>query len=256
MEKMIQAVFNNEVDAFKGLQAIQELAAVKDISLGETYVLTKDEAGKTAIRSAKDDDQGAGALGGGLLGGLIGLLAGPVGLIVGVAGGMIAGSAGETLRAESVSDYLDAVSANVPAGKSVLVAHVWEDWETPVNTVLLTLTDQISRYNLDEQVYVPVQTEMTKIDEDIKAAETKYLEADGSTKAEWNQSLEALRDKRDNLKRKLNVNVDHQEKQFQSWIDHHQEEVEGDAERQERLKKRLEEQQLRLADLRRQRSSM
>jgi uncharacterized membrane protein len=256
MEKMIQAVFNNEVDAFKGLQAIQELAAVKDISLGETYVLTKDEAGKTAIRSAKDDEQGAGALGGGLLGGLIGLLAGPIGLIVGVAGGMIAGSAGETLRAESVSDYLDAVSANIPNGKSVLVAHVWEDWETPINAVLLPLTDEISRYNLDEQVYVPVQTEMSKIDEDIKEAETKYLEADGGTKAEWNQSLEALRDKRDNLKRKLNVNVDHQEKQFQSWIDHHKDEVEGDQERQDRLKKRLEEQQLRLASLRRQRSDL
>lgn len=256
MEKMIQAVFNNEVDAFKGLQAIQELAAVKDISLGETYVLTKDEAGKTAIRSAKDDDQGAGALGGGLLGGLIGLLAGPIGLIVGVAGGMIAGSAGETLRAESVSDYLDAVSANIPNGKSVLVAHVWEDWETPINTVLLPLTNEISRYNLDEQVYVPVQTEMSKIDEDIKEAENKYLEADGGTKAEWNQSLEALRDKRDHLKRKLNVNVDHQEKQFQSWIDHHKDEVEGDQDRQERLKKRLEEQQLRLASLRRQRSDL
>jgi uncharacterized membrane protein len=256
MEKMIQAVFNNEVDAFKGLQAIQELAAVKDISLGETYVLTKDEDGKTAIRSAKDEDQGAGALGGGLLGGLIGLLAGPVGLIVGVAGGMIAGSAGETLRAESVSDYLDVVSSNVPNGKSILVAHVWEDWETPINTVLLPLTDQISRYNLDEQVYVPVQTEMSKINEDIKEAETKYLEADGSSKTEWNQSLEALREKRDNLKEKLHINVDHQEKQFLSWIDHHQDEVDGDAERRERLKRRLEEQQVRLAALRRQKSNL
>jgi uncharacterized membrane protein len=250
MEKMIQAVFNNEVEAFKGLLAIQQLAAVKDISLGETYVLTKDENGKTAIRSAKDEDQGAGALGGGLLGGLIGLLAGPLGVIVGVAGGMIAGSATETLRAESVSDYLDVVSANIANGESVLVAHVWEDWETPVNAALLPLTDQISRYNLDEQVYVPVQTEMSKISADIKAAEAKLQEADGSTKEEWNKSLEELRSKRDNLQNKLNVNVDYHEKQFQSWIDHHQDELEEDEARRERLKKRLEEQQTRLAELR------
>jgi uncharacterized membrane protein len=235
MEKMIQAVFNSEVEAFKGLQAIQQLATVKDISLGETYVLTKDENGKTAIRSAKDDDQGSGALGGGLLGGLIGLLAGPLGLIVGVAGGMIAGSAGETLRAESVSDYLDVVSSNVPNGKSILVAHIWEDWETPVNTVLLPLTDQISRYNLDEQVYVPVQTEMSKISDDIKQAETKFLEANGSTKEEWS-------------------NVDYHEKQFQSWIDHHEEGAEQDEARRARLKKRLEEQQSRLAALRKNKS--
>jgi uncharacterized membrane protein len=254
MEKMIQAVFDNEVDAFKGLQAIQQLASVKDISLGETYILTKDEEGKTAIRSAKDDDQGAGALGGGLIGGLIGLLAGPLGLIVGVAGGMLAGSAGETLRAESVSDYLDVVSSSVPNGKSVLVAHIWEDWETPVNTVLLPITDQISRYNLDEQMYVPVHTEMGKISDDIKAAETQFLEAHGDAKAEWSTSLEALRSKRDNLQKKLNINVDYQEKQFESWIDHHKDELEQDEERKERLKKRLEEQQSRLASLRRNRT--
>jgi uncharacterized membrane protein len=256
MEKMIQAIFNNEVEAYKGLQAIEQLGAAKDISLGDSYVLTKDENGKTSIRSAKDENQGAGALGGGLLGGLIGLLAGPLGLIVGVAGGMIAGSAGETLRAESVSDYLDAISSNIPNGKSVLVAHIWEDWETPLNTVLLPLTDQISRYNLDEQVYVPVQTEMSKISEDIKEAEIKFLEADGSTKAEWNKSLEELRSKRDNLQNKLNVNVDYHEKQFQSWIDHHQDELEGDEARRARLKKRLEEQQSRLAALRKNRSPL
>jgi uncharacterized membrane protein len=256
MEKMIQAVFNSEVEAFKGLQAIQQLGSLKDISLGETFVLTKDENGKTKIRSAKDDNQGAGALGGGLLGGLIGLLAGPLGLIVGVAGGMIAGSAGETLRAETVSDYLDVVSSNIPNGKSVLVAHIWEDWETPVNTVLLPLTDQISRYNLDEQVYVPVQTEMSKISEDIKEAETRFLEANGSTKEEWRKSLEELHSRRDNLQNKLNVNVDYHEKQFQSWIDHHQDEGEHDEARKNRLKKRLEEQQNRLAALRKNRSHL
>lgn len=253
---MIQAVFNSEVEAFRGLQALQQLAAVKDISLGETYVLTKDEQGQTAIRSAKDEDQGAGALGGGLLGGLVGLLAGPLGLIVGVAGGMLAGSAGETLRAEKVSDYLDVVSSNIPNGTSLLVAHIWEDWETPVNSVLMPLTDQISRYNLDEQVYVPVQSEVSKISEDIKEAESKLAESDGSVKEEWTKSLDELKTKRDHLQNKLNINVDHHEKQFQSWIDHHKDEMEADQDRRARLQKRLEEQQLRLAALRKNRTQL
>ncbi len=200
MEKMIQAVFNSEVEAFKGLQALQQLDLTKDISIGETYVLTKD---KTSIRSAKDEDQGAGAIGGGLIGGLIGLLAGPLGLIVGVAGGMLAGSAGETLRAESVSDYLDTVAANIPNGKSVLIAHVWEHWETPVNTVLLPLTEDVSRFNLHEEVYIPAKTELDKLSEDIKVAETKFLEAEGSEKAEWNATLTALRHQRDQLQNRI-----------------------------------------------------
>jgi len=165
MEKMIQAVFNSEVEAFKGLQAIQQLGNNKDISVGETYILTKDAEGKTSIRSAKDSDAGSGTLGGGVLGGLIGLLAGPLGLLVGVAGGMIAGSASETLRAENVSDYLDAVAANVPNGRSVLVAHIWEDWEVPLNTAMLSLTSDLSRYNLDEQVYVPAHSELSSRNE-------------------------------------------------------------------------------------------
>jgi uncharacterized membrane protein len=254
MEKMIQAVFNTEVEAFKGLQAIQQLDTTKDISVGETYVLTKDEEGKTSIRSAKDKDAGAGTLGGGLLGGLIGLLAGPLGLLVGVAGGMIAGSAGETLRAESVSDYLDVVSANIPNGKSVLVAHVWEDWETPVNTALLPFTEQISRYNMDEQVYVPVRTELTKVSDDIKEAENRFLESDGESKADWNKTLEDLRTKRQNLQKKLNINVDHQEKQYQAWIDHHAEELEQDEEVKERLRHRAAAQRARLELLRKNRS--
>lgn len=153
MEKIIHALFNNEVDAFKGLQALQQLDLTNDLSLGESYLLTKDEAGEIAIKSAKDKAEGSGIVGGGLLGGLVGLLAGPLGFIVGVAGGMIAGSAGETLRAEDRSDYLDVVSANIPNGKSLLIAHVWEDWQTPVDAELKPIANQISRFEVEDKVF-------------------------------------------------------------------------------------------------------
>ena len=249
MEKMIQALFDSETDAFRGLQAIQQLGLTKDISIGETYVLTKDADGNTAIRSAKDEAEGSGALGGGLIGGLIGLLAGPLGLIVGVAGGMLAGSAGETLRAESVSDYLDAVSEKIPNGKSVLVAHVWEDWETPLNSVLLPITAEVSRFNVHDDVYVPAQTELDKISADIKAAEIRFLEADGADKADWNTTLEALRLKREQLQHQLNSNYDQQEKQYQTWIDQHEQDEITNEDKQERAAKRLEAQKARLEQL-------
>ncbi|MCD0488478.1 DUF1269 domain-containing protein [Pedobacter sp. MC2016-14] len=208
MEKMIQALFDTELDAFKGLQAIQQLDSTEDIKVGETYVLVKDLDGKTSIRSAKDESEGDAALGGGLLGGLIGLLAGPLGFVVGVAGGMIAGSAGETLRAESVSEYLDAVSAEIPDGKSVLVAHVWENWETPLDAVLLPLTKDIRRFSVQEEIYVPVKSELEKLTEDISVAETRFLEAEGSQKLEWNATLTALREKRDRLQHRLSAQQD------------------------------------------------
>ncbi|RZM26415.1 MAG: DUF1269 domain-containing protein [Pedobacter sp.] len=251
MEKMIQALFDSETDAFKGLQAVQQLGLTKDISVGETYVLTKNTDGSTAIRSAKDEAEGSGALGGGLIGGLIGLLAGPLGLIVGVAGGMIAGSAGETLRAESVSDYLDAVSEKIPVGKSVLVAHVWEDWEAPLDTVLTPLTTDISRFNLQEEVYVPVHSELDKISADISAAESRISESDDTEKAEWEETLHSLRKKKEHLVQHLNANYQHQEKQYQSWVDDHNDDYAADDAQRARALQRLEAQRARLEELRR-----
>lgn len=153
MEKIIHALFDNEVEAFKGLQALQQLDLVNDLSLGESYLLSKDVSGETAIRSAKDKAEGTGVVGGALVGGLLGLLAGPLGFIVGVAGGMIAGSAGETLRAEDRSDYLDVVSAGIPAGKSLLVAHVWEDWQTPVDALLNPIANEVKRFEVADKVF-------------------------------------------------------------------------------------------------------
>lgn len=254
MERMIQALFNNEVEAFKGLQALQQLDLTQDISIGETYVLSKSINGETSIRSAKDDGQGAGALGGGLLGGLIGLLAGPLGLIVGVAGGMIAGSAGETLKAENVSDYLDAVSEKIPNGKSVLIAHVWEDWETPVNTVLLPISLELNRFDLHDEVYIPAKTELEKVNEDIKEAEVRFLEAEGDTKGEWNATLTELRSKRNHLQQKLDRNSDHQEDQYHAWINRNNDAPEEhDADRREFLNRRVSEQKARLDELKKNR---
>lgn len=153
MEKIIHALFDNEIEAFEGLQALQQLDLVNDLSLGESYLLSKNEMGETSIRSAKDKAEGSGVVGGALVGGLIGLLAGPLGFIVGVAGGMIAGSAGETLRAEDRSDYLDVVSANIPAGKSLLIAHIWEDWQTPVDAVLNPIAREVARFEVNDKVF-------------------------------------------------------------------------------------------------------
>lgn len=254
MEKMIQALFNNEVEAFKGLHALQQLDLTKDISIGETYILSRDENGKTSIQSAKNASEGVGVISGGLLGGLVGLLAGPLGFIVGVAGGMIAGSAGETLKAEEVSDYLDKISANIPNGKSVLIAHVWENWETPVDTVLLPLTHDVKRFSVDEQVFIPAQTELDKLNTDIEVTEKKLSTVTEAEKKEWQATLSDLYQKRENLQRKLNIQTGYQEKQYQSWVDQHPEtQAEHDEERRLRLESRIAEQKTRLEQLRKNR---
>lgn len=221
MERMIQALFSNETDAFKGLLAIQQLDAAQDISLGESYVLTKDENGSTSIRSAKDEAEGYSAIGGGIIGGLIGLLAGPLGLLVGIGAGMVAGSAGDTVRAEGVSDYLDQVSARIPNGKSLLVAHVWEDWETPINTVLEPVAEEVLRLNINDEVFVPALSELESLNKEIRDAETEYLAARDEDQSEWNEKVLVLKIKREALLKGLSGNADHQEKQYSVWVENH-----------------------------------
>ncbi|CAM4374709.1 Uncharacterized membrane protein [Pedobacter westerhofensis] len=260
MERMIQALFPTETEAFKGLLAIQQLSAVQDISLGEFYILSKDENGATSIRTAQDEAEGYSAIGGGIIGGLIGLLAGPLGFLVGIGAGMVAGAAGDTVRAEGVSDYLDKVSANIPAGKSLLVAHVWEDWETPIDTVLAPLTTEVHRLNIDDEVYEPVLTELEDLNVRIKHAETEFLTADEAHHHEMNEKLLLLKIKREDMLRKLSGNADHQEKQYTTWVDNshsHQADHIADTihnkERHDRLESRIAEQKARLEMLRKNR---
>jgi uncharacterized membrane protein len=255
MEKMIQALFNNEVEAFTGLQALQQLDQNNDISLGETYVLSKDLDGNTSLRSAKDKAEGTGVVSGGLVGGLIGLIAGPLGFLVGVAGGMFAGSASETLRAEEVSDYLDKVSANIPLGKSVLIAHLWEDWETPVDTALATTSIGVQRFNIYDEVFVPAHSELSKTNNAIKEAEKRHQIAEGAEKEDWEATLTQLKSQRENLQLSLDKNVDKQAQQYQEWINHIQPKVSSETsdEQQAKLKNRMEEQKARLEQIKRNR---
>lgn len=254
MERMIQALFDTEADAFKGLQILQQLDTAKDLSIAETYVLTKDLSGQVSIRSAKDESEGMSAVGGGVLGGLLGLLAGPLGLIVGVAGGMIAGAAGETLKAEEVSDYLDDIAANIPEGKSVLIAHIWEDWETPLDTMFSPLTADLRRFSINEKFFLPVQTEMDKLNTDILVAQQKLEESNEGEKAEWEATLVELRRRKAAIQNKMDKHHSYREQTYREWIDQHPQSLEEhDAERKARLEKRIREQKTRLEQLRRDR---
>lgn len=260
MERMIQALFVTENEAFKGLLAIQQLAAAQDISLGEYYVLSKDSNGSVSIRTAKDESEGYSAIGGGILGGLIGLLAGPLGLLVGIGAGMVAGSAGDTVRAEEVSDYLDRVSANIPNEKSLLIAHVWEDWEAPVDTALAPFTTDIYRVGIDAEIHAPAKTELERLHEEIEKAETSYLAAEEEDLPAWNEKLLLLKIDRENLLRKLGGHAEHQEQQYETWLSGHEHQLDRgiagtlhDKEKHDRLASRIAEQKDRLELLRKNR---
>lgn len=258
---MIQALFDSESEAFNGLRALQQLDSAQDISIGESYVLTKDLNGSVSLRSAKDEAEGYSAIGGGIIGGLVGLLAGPLGLLVGIGAGMVAGSVGDTVRAEGISDYLDEVSANIPNGDSLLIAHVWEDFDSQIDAVLQPISKDIRRLNLEDEVFIPASSEMDRLSEDITKAETEYLAADEEGKHAANERMLLLKIDRDALGRKLSGHLEEREKQYAVWVDNHHRHVADrgvdhvihEKERHDLLEARLAEQKARLELLRKNR---
>ena len=82
MDRMLVVVFNNEVQAYQGRQALLQLDSDGNISVYGYAVLAKHPDGTATVKQG-DDSGPIGALLGTSFGSLIGLLGGPVGLAIG-----------------------------------------------------------------------------------------------------------------------------------------------------------------------------
>jgi hypothetical protein len=69
-----------------------------------------------------------------LAGAMIGLLAGPVGVAIGAGGGTLAGALFDLAEVGVGADFLEEIGRELEPGKVAVVADVWEDWVTPVDT--------------------------------------------------------------------------------------------------------------------------
>ena len=94
MDRMLVVVFDNEVKAYEGKKALEQLDNEGSISVYAYAVLAKHADGTATIKQG-DDYGPIGALGGTALGGLIGLLGGPVGMAIGASAGLVGGSAAD-----------------------------------------------------------------------------------------------------------------------------------------------------------------
>lgn len=218
MEKIIHAIFGTQEDAFKAQQKLNELDASGDISLAESYIISKDENGVATVKSGQDNDLGY-TIGGALVGSMFGLLGGPLGLLFGASAGALAGATGDLIKDDYTLSYLEEVKKNLAKGKTVIVAHIYEDWEVPVNESLHQFGAKIYRLNFDEQVDSAIQKDLDELDEEIDAAEKSLTDAADEVKAGINEQIKTLKEKRKELAEKISEKATHQKQQYQSWID-------------------------------------
>src|SRR5271169_5917347 len=130
MDRMLVVVFNNEVQAYQGRQALLQLDSDGNISVYAYAVLAKHADGTASVKQG-DDSGPIGTLLGTSFGSLIGLLGGPVGLAVGAGVGVLTGAAVDLNDARIGDDFIDDVTKKLTPNKFAVVAEIEEDWTAP-----------------------------------------------------------------------------------------------------------------------------
>lgn len=181
MNKLLVAVFDNEVAANAGLNALRSLHAAGDITLYAHGVLARDVDGRVSVKQSTD----AGPVGtatGLAVGSLIGLLAGPAGVAIGALTGTLAGAMRDFWVAGVGLDFIEATAAHLQPGKVALVAEIEEEWVIPVDTALEAAGGHVFRRTRTEFAETQFDHDITAFKSEVKELESELLHASGSKK--------------------------------------------------------------------------
>ncbi len=194
MDKMIVVVFDNEKDAYAGVEALRELHDEGAITVYAAAVIAKDSEG--AVRVVAAGDQGpVGTALGLATGSLIGLLGGPVGLAVGAATGMVAGSFYDLAEVGVGSDFLDEVSQYLMPNRRAVVAEIDEEWITPLDTRMDALGGIVFRRARSEFIDAQIEREVAAEKAELAQMKAEHDQAVGEARAKLQAKVEAAQNR-------------------------------------------------------------
>ena len=181
MNKMLVAIFDNEMAADEGRQALRKLHADGDITLYATGVMVKDLQGVVSVK--KSMDQGPiGTATGLAVGSLIGLLGGPVGVAVGAITGVTVGAVRDFWVAGVGLDFIDEAEKRLQPGKVALVAEIEEEWVIPVDSALEAVGAYVFRRTRSEVEEAQFNHDIAAIKSEIDELESEASHAGDAAK--------------------------------------------------------------------------
>jgi uncharacterized membrane protein len=192
MDKMLVVVFDSETKAYEGSRALQELQNEGSINLYAKAVIARDAAGKVAVK--QEGDMGpVGTAVGLLTGGLIGLIGGPLGVAVGASVGMSGGVLYDLAHLGIGEDFLVEVEKSLLPGKAAVVAEVWEEWTTPVDTRMEALGGVVFRRTSMEVVDEQIERDIVALDAELAELEAERDRATGEARAKLQAKVDAAK---------------------------------------------------------------
>jgi uncharacterized membrane protein len=191
MDRMLVVVFDTEVQAYQGRQALLQLDNDGNISVYAYAVLSKHADGTATVKQG-DDSGPVGTLVGTSFGSLIGLLGGPVGLAIGASAGVLAGAAVDLNNARIGDDFIDDVTKSLTANKFALVAEIEEDWTTPVDTRMEAIGGTVFRRALTDVKNTIHDENVDAMKADLAQMKAEQAKARSDRKAKLQEKINQL----------------------------------------------------------------
>ncbi|MDZ7863772.1 DUF1269 domain-containing protein [Acidovorax sp.] len=188
MNKMLVSIFDNEVAAQSGLQALRKLHEAGDITLYSSGVLLKDADGTVRVKKTLDPG-GIGAGVGLAVGGMIGLLGGPLGVALGAVTGSVAGAIHDFWVAGVGRDFIEETERFLTPGKVALVAEIEEEWVIPVDAALEAVGAQVFRRSRTEMVEEQFDHDVAALKSEINELQAEASRASGAARSGWQSRI-------------------------------------------------------------------
>jgi len=188
---MLVVVFDTEVKAYDGRNALLQLENEGSIAVFAYAVVAKNADGTATVKQG-DDSGPFGTLVGTSLGSLIGLLGGPAGLAIGASVGLLAGSTADLNNARIGGDFIDDVSRELLPGKFAVLAEVREDWTTPVDVSMEAIGGRVFRRALSDVKRAVHEEEITAMKADLAQMKAELAQAHSDRKAKLQEKINQL----------------------------------------------------------------
>jgi len=194
MEKVIVAIFDNEEGAYKGVRELEALNNDGTITLYASGIVKRQPDGTiTVLQEAPDGPLGT--VVGLATGAMVGLLGGPVGVAVGGFVGAGGGMFYDLAKLGLGEDFLYDVGHNLLPGHTAVIAEVYEEWITPVDTRIEAAGGVVYRRARGEVEDMQFERDVAAFEAEIEKLEAEMNEAAVETKAKLQAKLDETKAK-------------------------------------------------------------
>ena len=147
MEKIIQFLVATQNDAYNIVNILKKLNGTDAISIAGIHVLGKNASEKISLKNHKENNDDSAVLRA-FADKLMGFISAPAGSHT---YGTLLGAIGDMTNMDTRQVYLDKIAEELPLNQLIVLAHVYEEWEAPINS-LAGAYAEIKRISVDAEI--------------------------------------------------------------------------------------------------------